>query len=743
MQVEKNVAFFIKKHFPAIYRENGGELVQLVEDYYRFLEEDNKQSNYNIRRIFEYRDIATTASSMIIYFKNKFLADLPFDDQTVKFVVRNILDLYRRKGTKEGLILFFRLFYQEDIEIFYPAEQMLKPSTSKWRTGNYLEMFANDGTFTDIEGNEYTYNDIIGRNITGSISKAKAAVSVVNFITLNNTRTPIIYIDEVQGTFQKFDDVLTVINGNVVNFGRVSGSLSKFTVDDEGGATNVKVGSIFDVKSGIGVAGKGLVTKVSANPTGQVTYEVEDGGWGYTTNTTIVEVSTQSIILDNEALDFEVGEKLYQSQSGAEATVIGQNRGSVGIIPDPGDIFEAQYNVQRAGNVNVEFFDITAVNTSSPGNMFADTGLLSDVRVSELENIETISLITDPISNFLSVPLDSSNYNDTPPALQAMSGTADPVTLATPLNQAFDLTPIEIGSIKRIKNLSPGSNYVNDVFALVKDERIINFDRYNQAVQITPPELAGSFSIGNIVEEVGSGKRARVVSTDITNGLLYVLPYSYYGFSGTNNITFGGNEYDVLDVYTDYSSKNLGDNGILDATTEFAEGRIKEVDIYSSGYGYTNDARATLVDADGETMIEGIIEVETQGTTSGYWSDFSSHINGYQTDQANNTSYYDSGMKVQDSDFYQEYSYQIKTQLGLAEYESFLKENMHLAGTKLFGEFYYRYKNESSTQARFVRFFNDDGRSSALDQYDANNVSSDITNLYADNTEVTVDNVKV
>ena len=739
MQVEKNIAFFIKKHFPAIYRENGGELVQLVEDYYRFLEEDTRQSNYNVRRIFEYRDIATTASSMIIFFKNKFLSDLPFDDATVQFAVRNILDLYRRKGTKEGLILFFRLFYQEDVEIYYPAEQMLRPSNSKWRTGNYLEMFANDGKFTDIDGNEFTYNDLIGKNITGSISKAKAAVSVINTIILNGAQSPIIYIDEVQGTFQKYDDVICKIGENIVSFGRVSGSLSKFTVDDPAGEVGVTVGSIFDVKSGNGIAGKGLVTKVSSNPTGQVTYEIDDGGWGYTANTSTLIVSSQSIILDNDPFAFTVGERLRDEESNF-AEVIGQNRGSVGVLPDPGDTFIFGRRIYRVSNGQeiVNIFDVTPINTSSPGNMFADTGLLSDVRVSQLDNTETISLITDVISDYVGVTINDSNYNTA--GVQPMSGTADPVTLATPLNQAFNLTPITIGTIKGISNINPGSDYINDVFALAKDERIINFDRHNQYIEVTPPAIAGTFSLNDIITEKNTNKTARVLSTDIDRGLVYVLPYSYYGFSGDENILFAGDEFEVVSVYTDYSSTNLGDNAVIDPKTEFAEGRIQEVDIYSSGYGYTDETRATLVNSDGQIMVEGIIEVKEQGTTSGYWSDFSSHINGYQTDQENVTTYYDSNMKIQDNDFYQEYSYQIKSQLGLAEYESFVKENMHLAGTKLFGEFYYRYKNNSQIQPRFVRFFNDDGRSSALDQYDANNVSSDVTNLYSDNTFITCDN---
>jgi len=36
-QIEKSISFFINQQFPAIYREDGSELVQLAKDYYKFM----------------------------------------------------------------------------------------------------------------------------------------------------------------------------------------------------------------------------------------------------------------------------------------------------------------------------------------------------------------------------------------------------------------------------------------------------------------------------------------------------------------------------------------------------------------------------------------------------------------------------------------------------------------------------------------------------------------------------------
>ena len=148
MLIDKLISFHIEKQFPAIYREDGEELVQFTKEYYKFLETNTSQSLYNGRRIYEYRDIDTTLSRMLLFFKNKYLSDLPFNDSTVRIVVKNILGLYRRKGTKGGLEFFFRLFYNEDIKVYFPARDMLRPSDSEWKKGRYLQMIPNQGVFT-------------------------------------------------------------------------------------------------------------------------------------------------------------------------------------------------------------------------------------------------------------------------------------------------------------------------------------------------------------------------------------------------------------------------------------------------------------------------------------------------------------------------------------------------------------------------------------------------------------------
>jgi hypothetical protein len=724
-EIEKNVAFKIAQQFPALYRENGADLVKLVEEYYRFQETQPNQSVYNARRMFEYRDIATTLSSMIVFFQKKYLVDLPLlDDSTVRFVVKNILALYRRKGTESGILLFFRMFYQEDVEVRYPAQYMLKPSDSSWKTGTYLQLFPNNNTFYANDNiTYYTYEALISRNIIGSISKAKAIVNKINFIMLNNTLTPILYITEVKGKFVKFDDIISRINGQDISFGKLNGSASSLEIDlDYGGTTGNNIGDILNIVSPTGSGGKAVVTEIEDEFTGTVNYRIIDGGFGYTIENTKLLVSNQAIVLKNEEFDFTPFERLRDSANN-EGTVIGQNSASVGLRMNPGQSFNISrpistldrnpnitIPVYNPGNDTGKIFTVSPKNDSSPGPLFPEESpgdANTDVMVEQLTNVETVSLITDVIQGYLNVNINAPNYND-PPATQPMSGTADPVNLSTPLEDAFDLTPFDIGTIVSFKNIDPGEDYINDVFSLVRDDVIFAFERFDQILLIG--NFAGAFSIGDTITQPSQGITGVITDVDNDNEFVKVRPFSYYGFISTQPIVHKGNSYSVLAIERNYSSKKFGDNAIIDSKTLFSTGRIAAAKISNSGFGYIDGQEVFLTNEAGEIQARAILRANSQGITAGFWGSLTSHINGYVKTLATDgvDEYFDGNIKIQDSDYYQEYSYEIRSTVDENRYIDVLRQNVHLAGTKVFSEFVYKNKTGAGVKHRFFTITKND-----------------------------------
>ena len=677
------------------------------------LKEDKNQSVYNNRRLFEYRDIDNTLESMVIFFKNKYMKDLPLDGENTRFVVKNILDLYRRRGTSEGVELFFRLFYNESIDIYYPAEAILKPSSSTWNSGIFLQLYP-----TEIG----SLKDLTGRSIYGSVSKAEAVVDRILFTLVNNVLTPILYLGSVRGTFVGFDDIYSFINGNTINFGRVYGSLASIEINqkDKAATNGNNIGDIVNVTYTGARGGKAIVTDVSQNITGEISYEIDEPGFGYTKDNTLLLVSNQIIFSYNLFENLNILETL-RDQYGNSGTVIGGNENIVGVRMEEGFEFSANSIIVTTRSANTyfnivgneviiaddnlividenvantyfttndnliyPFISIVAKNDSSPGPLYPEVAntAIDSVKLVELSNAETISLITDRIDNFLAVQLDSANYNDLPPALVVMSGTADPVTINTPLNQAFNLEPFEIGSIKRFSNTNPGSNYVNRAFAIAYDPIMTNFDVYNQVIVLE--SISATFEIGSILTQGSTtGKITRIV-----NNTIFIIPYTYAGFNTSAPITFKGNSYNVLSVSRDYDSDKLGFNAKINAITQFAVGKILSVVITNSGYGYVDKDPVTLTNNAGGVLAVGIANARGQGKIEGRWSSKESHLN------------FQDGKVLQDSDYYQEYSYRITSKTDINTYKTTLTDIAHLAGTKMFGEFVLKDEVQVKSNAKF------------------------------------------
>ncbi len=302
----------ISQQFPAIYQEDGDFLVSFVQAYYEHLDEKND------RNIPKLRDVDTTLSAFLIYYKKKFLADLPIDTKLdTRFIIKHIQDMYRRKGTQESLELLFRMFFDEDIEVFYPSTAILRPSDSIWGGDVFLE--GNPVYTVD----EYPIEK--GQRIKGDVSLATAFVDEVIFVNFSGALIPIVYLSNLAGTFSADDGIQIITQADdgtitVKNVGRlIAGSIDAISVNttnslrlpDQAVGDKVKLQS-----SKAGIEAEGRVTKISDTATGVIDFSIVDGGFGYvdpTTTTLTVKndigISNQVMVINNTtALDIQRGD---------------------------------------------------------------------------------------------------------------------------------------------------------------------------------------------------------------------------------------------------------------------------------------------------------------------------------------------------------------------------------------------------------------------------------------------------
>lgn len=739
MVIEKIASYQIEKQFPSFFREDGKELVELIKYYYMFLEEDSKQSVYNNRRIFEYRDVDSTLESMVLFFKNKYMKDLPLDDLNTRFIVKRILDLYRRKGSNEGIELFFRMFFDSEVEIFYPSRDMFKPSESNWKTGSFLQLYPVVST--------QIFADIINKKIVGSETGATAFVDNIFFTNLNQSIIPLVFLSAVRGQFSRYE-MINSINPNI-EYGRIYGSMRSVNIPPIGKLRGDNlVGDIVSITSAGGYGGKGRVTKVSENLSGEIEYTINDGGYGYTitdeaANTvgnTDVIVSEQSLFIENNGIEFILEERIKQVKQVGPSTIevfgyiVGQNRISIGVSLDKTAPDANSLNYFFEGPTPgltiqpIQTVDREEANITKPVLFASIFNNSSVAKIGSIADAEEITIITDIIKDVVGVSLFSGNFSASPPALSPLSGTrVNGVipTLNTALKDAFVPEKFTIGRLSSLTDVDPGREYKNDVYVLARENLLSKFRYSNQILKIqsvqgviisegdkiVQPRNIKDF-YGNSYQTIVKGDVVKVVGNDV-----YVKQKTFEPFAITKTITTVTPNVKINLAYKENStipitiisrsrdrkSRPLGLNAAIEGIASFTRGKIDELEIIDSGFGYEDggpiqifnetkikriqdelDAELAKTTPNVEIIdslelsltlpeAEGISITKRQGITEGRWISFESHTNQEKV--------------IQDSDFYQDYSYQLSVDVEPNKYEAIYRNIMHPAGTKLFTTF--------------------------------------------------------
>lgn len=359
-QVRKNIHTDIPSQFPAIYREEGPIFVQFVEAYYKYVDE---QEN-NFRDAFSIRDIDTTFERFLLYFKKKYLNSLPLkNEKDIRFLLKHIQDLYRRKGSTESIELLFRMFFDEEIEIFYPSYNILRISDSKYGSNNYLEMNPVKSII------DYPIRK--GDKIIGDTSKAEAFVDEIVFQNIKGLIVPTLYLSNLFGRFTKDDNVrvLGVRDGieiDVFPGELIHGSISSAAVNRGNRSSGNVVGDKLILKSNkFGIKATASVSKVSEAATAVIDFQIADGGWGYSVAQDENIIQTSTVTQAFRLFSDDVFDSGYTPNGASSAF---PNVGDYFISDDTYSAGTAKYNTGESsltGATNFGYGQVVGVDTEN------------------------------------------------------------------------------------------------------------------------------------------------------------------------------------------------------------------------------------------------------------------------------------------------------------------------------------------------------------------------------------------
>ena len=133
----------------------------------------------NIQQLMQYADVDETIDQFFNEFKEAFLRTIPKDltaGVNERNLLKNIKDLYRSKGTKKGHELFFRILLNEEPILYYPTKDMLRVSAGTWIEDQILRVTLPDDTIL-MEDASATSGDIFILNEDGGQIKLQDSVT--------------------------------------------------------------------------------------------------------------------------------------------------------------------------------------------------------------------------------------------------------------------------------------------------------------------------------------------------------------------------------------------------------------------------------------------------------------------------------------------------------------------------------------------------------------------------------------
>jgi len=606
------ISNLVQNQFPEFYREDGQNFIALVKAYYEWLEEEEKTNNVS-RNLFSTRDIDQTAENFFQYFKNKYSYIIPkkiAGDE--RFLQKHVLDIYRSKGSIDGLKLFFRLLYNEESEVYLPSVDMLRPSSGTWVEKKYMEV-----TYTD-----YNFN-FENKLITGSQSGATAYVE--SYISSINSGKLIyqFFLSNISGNFIVGERIgYEGLDYNLAP--KIIGSPVSITVQST--TPNNVVGDFLSEQYGSGSGLKVLVsnTRIAGSANGSIQFKIINGGDGYTANPAI-SITAGSNSSGSGAtfsgVTLSNTRTFSYSTSYINNTLVRANTYSFNgntSVNSTSEFITVSNNMLANGDYVKYYVDAgnTVVSGLSNNAYYFivganSTGIKLATGNTTTYNTSPINITAGPTQNghhLYIVPLTSLALNSV-----SYGSTINNSSLSTVLQYALSSQIITIGSIASLTGIATGDAY----------------DGYLN-VSITEPNITG---YGIPDDKGGILGRDAVVNANVV-----------LGFGLVSNLA-------VKDSGTGYHTKN------------------ESITFYNSTQGNTD-----------QTTV-GIVNLGAVGTKEGYWT----------TTQG----FLDSNKYIQDSNYYQEYSYEIKFTKSINKYIDILKELVHPAGNKVFGKTFVYAKNDT------------------------------------------------
>ena len=319
----------------------------------------------NIQQLLAYADVDNTIFDFLEEFRKSFMNAIPSSLATgldKRNLTKNIRELYRRKGTQEGLKLFIRILLDQESEIFYPNTRMIRASGGDWDKPTIIRVSPIGSP---------VHAELAGQTITGQSSGATARIeSATTFVDPSDASTIVEFsVTSIVGTFTK-DEIIQGVSSveDVLYTYNIRQIVTSSTVTNDG--ILYSVADVVDVDTSTNI-GSGDVTAVVGN---------------------VSRGSVSGVVVDDGGTNYEIGDVLTFTDNSNEAGLVSSAVARVQIVHGSVIMEDGDTLLQENNTITeIEFFRLVQEDGE---DLFFESGNAA----SYTDGINTEAVLGDRVS---------------------------------------------------------------------------------------------------------------------------------------------------------------------------------------------------------------------------------------------------------------------------------------------------------------------------------------------------------
>lgn len=186
-----NKSYLIKEQIPEVIQTEFPNFVTFLEKYYAFMD-----ANYNSPQNYT-SDIDISSEQFLDKWRGALVSDFPKSIKVDKsFFYKRAKDFYESKGSRRSIEAWFRILFNENVDITYPYQYVLKPSDGIYNIeravkiqeaehgGGSLEPLDLDGKKIDLRYKETVGTVTVTKTLNANVRRVEKNTYQTNGLTL-------------------------------------------------------------------------------------------------------------------------------------------------------------------------------------------------------------------------------------------------------------------------------------------------------------------------------------------------------------------------------------------------------------------------------------------------------------------------------------------------------------------------------------------------------------------------------